>query len=80
MMRRAALCCRPALLRQLEHIPTETPVLAMGKWAAFALVGKDKGVMNARGFIRWDFEIPRGSVPIEEVEELLHGEEPPDDE
>lgn len=58
-MRNAVLACRPAFLSQLANLPEDLPVLAMGKWAFFALTGKDKGVMKARGFIRWPFKIPR---------------------
>ena len=57
-MRKAVECCRPAFLSQLQHLPPEIPVIAMGKWSYFALTGKDKGVMKARGFIRWKWKIP----------------------
>lgn len=57
-MRKAVECCRPAFLSQLQHLPRNIPILAMGKWAYFGLTGKDKGVMKARGFIRWKWRIP----------------------
>lgn len=59
MMRKAVKCCRRTVLTQLENVPDDTPTLAMGKWAYFALTLKDKGVMNARGFVRREFRIPR---------------------
>lgn len=59
MMRKAVAHCRGALLHQLQAVPEGTPVLALGKWAYVALTGKDKGVMNARGFLRGGFQIPR---------------------
>lgn len=57
-VRKAVLACRGVLLRQLRQFDKRVPVLALGKWAAFALTLRDKGVMNARGFIRSDWEIP----------------------
>jgi uracil-DNA glycosylase len=72
-MRRATVCCRPVLLNQLSKFPADTHVLAMGKWAAFALTLKDKGVMNARGFVR-PFTIPRPIASMDDASELLRGE------
>lgn len=57
-MRRAVECCRPAFFGQMKDLPRDIPTLAMGKWAYFALTGKDKGVMNARGFIRKEWVRP----------------------
>ena len=64
MLRKAAVCCRPALLSQLSKFPTTTPTLAMGKWAAFGLTLRDRGMMGSRGFIRSDFRLPRNEEPI----------------
>ncbi len=58
-VKRAVKCCRPLLLNQLAAIPEDTPTLACGKHAAAALTGSDRGVMNARGFIRSEFKLPR---------------------
>ena len=54
-MAAAVQACRPAFIAQLKRC--EAPVLAMGKWSAVALTGRDKGVLNARGFIRWDYRL-----------------------
>lgn len=72
-MRRATDCCRPVLLAQLEELKSMPHVLAMGKWAAYALTGTDKGVKNARGFIReWDIEQTRAAN--EKFQKKLAGE------
>lgn len=59
MMRKAAACCRPALLAQLAQFDESTPVFAMGKWAAAAMLGDKKGLMSQRGFVRRKFKLPR---------------------
>lgn len=58
-MRKAVECCRPAFFSQLKNLPSTIPILAMGKWGYFALTNKDRGVMKARGFIRWSWQLPR---------------------
>lgn len=76
--RLAAQCCRPALLRALKPFDPSTPTFAMGKWAVFALTGKDKGVMGARGFVRSSFElgssVPGGPIQNSEVPVRESGE------
>jgi hypothetical protein len=72
MMRRAVQCCRPALLHQLAAIDPATPTLAMGKWAAYALTEKDKGMMSGRGFVRRDFRLPQAQTrTIEEAHYVI---------
>lgn len=55
----AVKCCRPALLEQLKPFESTTPTLGMGKWAQRALMSRQLNMNKARGFIRWDWEIPR---------------------
>lgn len=50
--RQATNCCRLLIQHQLARFPKTTPVLAMGKWAAFGLTGKDRRIMSSRGFVR----------------------------
>lgn len=80
MKQRATRCCRPALLAQLAHVPETLPVLAMGKWAALAVTGKSKGIMDTRGFIHEDFRIPRGGVVDEPAGGSGEGDESEGDE
>lgn len=54
--RDAVRCCAPLFRSQLKGYPPNIPTLACGRWAAFALLGKDKGVMSTRGFVR-DFKL-----------------------
>lgn len=56
-MRRAVDCCKPLFLAQVIGCP-DVPILAMGKWAFYALTGKDRGVMSNRGFIQ-NFKVSR---------------------
>lgn len=58
-MHAAAVACRPAFLHQVKDVPEDTPIFAMGRWAAFAVTLKSKGVMKVRGFIRWTTKVPR---------------------
>jgi hypothetical protein len=57
-MGKAVQCCRPVLLEQLKHLPKDIPVLAMGKWAYAGLEGKNKSILEARGFVRKDWKMP----------------------
>ncbi len=51
-MQAAADACRPAFEAQFRKVKPGTPVLAMGKWAAYAATGIPTGVMSTRGFYR----------------------------
>jgi DNA polymerase len=51
-MRLAVECCRPALMAQLRALNPAAHIMTLGKWGYFALTGREKGVINARGFIR----------------------------
>ena len=53
-MRKAVVCCQPLFWSQIRQatVTQETHVLAMGRWAHFALTKKDRGAMSNRGFIR----------------------------
>jgi uracil-DNA glycosylase family 4 len=57
--RKAVVACNPALIAQLKRLPKNIPTLAMGRWAMFALTGKDRGIALARGFIRDEWTIPQ---------------------
>lgn len=61
-MRRAVTACQPLFWRQLERVPEETPTLICGKWAHFAAMGEEKGVMKRRGFINNRFTLRRRST------------------
>ena len=50
-MRVATKCCAPAFKRQTKAFK-KLPTIAMGRWAIFAVTGKDKSQMKGRGFIR----------------------------
>ena len=62
----AARCCAPVLKAQLERASgsQKLPMLATGKWAATAVMGTEKGVMNTRGFIREDTPVPGGTADL----------------
>lgn len=56
MLGRATKCCQP-LFRQLLATAkgdTNSPTLAMGKWAAWAVTNKAQATETARGFLRDD--------------------------
>lgn len=56
-MRKATDCCRPVLIEQLARLKSVPHILAMGKWAAYALTGSTRGIKNGRGFLReWTLE------------------------
>lgn len=59
MMRRAVDCCRPAFLESIGKLPSVFPVFSMGKWAAYALTGRNKGAMGRRGFVDQTYTLPR---------------------
>lgn len=48
--RRAADCCAPRLRRELEALHPGAGILAMGKWAFYALTGLLKGQGKFQGF------------------------------
>lgn len=48
--KKAMTCCRPRLLRELRQANPNAGILAMGKWAWFALTGSEKGVGKFIGF------------------------------
>lgn len=58
-MKQAVVCCRPAFLHQVKDLDPNTPMLAMGRWASFAITLIEKGVMNGRGFLRWQVTVPK---------------------
>jgi uracil-DNA glycosylase family 4 len=47
---RARACCAPRLFKELEALPKEAPIIAMGKEAAKATLGIG-GILRSRGFI-----------------------------
>ena len=47
---RAAQCCGPRLLRELEALPSHTPIMTLGALASKTVLGL-KGIMGIRGFI-----------------------------
>lgn len=47
-MRQAMKCCRPLFEQEAKGIVV--PVLALGKWAAMAVTGKEKAIGSIRGF------------------------------
>jgi len=49
-MRKALECCKPLFAASLAHLEKSTPVLAVGKWAAAQLTGKEKAIGSIRGF------------------------------
>ncbi len=50
--RRAVVCCRPRLVRELGQVARGAAILSMGKWAYFALTGETKGISKHIGFYR----------------------------
>lgn len=61
--RAAVHACRPLLLNAIKNLPPSTPTLLAGKWATLAVLGKEKGLMNSRGFT--DREWTLADVPAE---------------
>lgn len=61
--RAAMTCCRPLLMRELRMLKQPRAVLAMGKWAHFALTGEDQGVGHLHGF-----HVP---VSLDEMERVM---------
>jgi uracil-DNA glycosylase family 4 len=66
-MGRAASACQPLFTGQLALLP-DVPVLAMGRWAGFAVTGCARGISGgkrapARGFIRYEQREPR-TAPV----------------
>lgn len=55
--RKATEACRGALAAQIGE-RSHLPKFLMGKWAAFAVTGEDKGVFQRRGFVRSHEGIP----------------------
>lgn len=51
-MKKAVLCCRGAFRAQMKKLDPKLPAVAMGKWAGFALTGRDRGTGNSRGFLQ----------------------------
>lgn len=56
-MRRACDACRPAFVAQLERVPPNTPTMGLGKWAAYQLHGRVKGLAAAHGFIDYEYTL-----------------------
>lgn len=53
MLGRAAKCCKPLFEKQYNEAHSSSrPVLALGKWAAWAVTGKAQATETARGFLR----------------------------
>ncbi len=46
----AAVCCAPRLLRELEPVSKDIPIVALGKTAALTVLGT-RSIMHARGFV-----------------------------
>lgn len=68
-IRRAVLACQSLFWAQLAHLPPDTPVLAMGRWAHFALTGKHKKVLASRGFVRQEYRlVPPNEAQAEDTE------------
>lgn len=58
-LQRAVNACSPAFMAQagkFAHLPT----LALGKWALYAITGKDIAIEKARGFLR---DVPWRQAP-----------------
>lgn len=56
--RAAVTACRPLLLSALKHLDPATPTMLAGKWATLALLGKEKGLFDSRGFTdrKWSLQ------------------------
>ena len=46
----AAVCCAPRLLKEIESLPKDAPIVALGKTAALSILGT-KSILHARGFV-----------------------------
>lgn len=60
--RDAALCCAPRLQKELRMLHPEAGILAMGKWAFFAMTGLLKGSGKFQGF-----HVPLKKLPAMEL-------------
>lgn len=58
---RAAECCAPRLLRELESVPPEIPIVALGKAATRSILGV-RNIMTARGFVWRAREVAESAV------------------
>lgn len=58
----AADCCRPRLLAELRQLHPDAWILAMGRWADYALSGRIKGGAKYQGFhLPWRDDSPSQS-------------------
>lgn len=57
MIRQAVAACQPLFWSYMVRLAPDVPVLAMGRWAHYALTGKSNKVMSARGFIRQEYRL-----------------------
>ena len=75
----AADCCRPRLLAELSQLHPDAWILAMGKWAYYALSGKLKGQGKFQGFhLPWRPDEAGESSPADMGSGGGDGEEDPD--
>lgn len=56
-VRKAVQACQPLFWARVALLAPDVPVLAMGRWAHFALTGKSSGVLKSRGFIRQEYRL-----------------------
>jgi uracil-DNA glycosylase len=61
-------CCRPRLYRELRKVHPNAGILAMGKWALYALTGKQKGGGGLAGF--------HIDIDLKRIKELCHVHSP----
>lgn len=61
--KRAADCCAPRLRKELLGLHTDAGILAMGRWAFYAMTGLTKGIGKFSGFFKALKKLP----PVPEV-------------
>lgn len=70
---RAAECCAPRLLAEVEKLPANVPVVALGKTATRVLLGV-RNILSSRGFIWRAREIEPATIRATKKKDSLKGE------
>lgn len=70
---RAAECCAPRLLNELSTLPSEAPILCLGKAATSSVLGV-RNILSSRGFIWAAPEIAKATISAGYKKDILKGD------
>lgn len=70
---RAAECCAPRLLNELSTLPSEVPILCLGKAATSSILGV-RNILSSRGFIWSAPEIAKATIAAGYKKDILKGD------